>query len=197
MAPVAPCTCGDITPGEVWPRAMPQGKAIESINRDAGMVLVRCGACGGLILVDVDPRGDATAAQSAPENIRSCFPEWLKKKAASSGMTEEAITHAMAKEYIASKMTFGCDLCLGMKPGDARAQMNLVAESGSGHLYQCRRCGTFRWLRVMEKGSARVAAWDYLTHRAALSFKTFLESESAKRGMPPERLADDILRRSI
>ncbi len=197
MASFAPCACGDVVPGENWPRPMPQGKDIEAINRDAGIVLVRCGACDGLILVNVDSRGDATAAQSAPDNIRSCFPEWLGKEAAASGMTGDAIAHAMARDYIASKMTFGCDLCLGMDPGDARAQMNLVAESGLGLLYQCRRCGTFRWLRVLEKNGARVAAWDYLTHAAALSFNAFLEAESSKRGSSPGKLADEILERSI
>ncbi|TAL30174.1 MAG: hypothetical protein EPN93_20335 [Spirochaetes bacterium] len=196
-APYRPCDCGDIVPGAPWPRPMARGREIVSINRETGKVLVACGTCGGHVIVEVDPRGNASAAQCAPENIRASFPEWLKSESAASGLGEDEIVHAMGRDYIASKKTFGCDLCLGMKPGEAGAQMNPVASSPAGLLYQCRRCGTFRWLRPAARDASRAADWDYLTTCAVLSFRPFLEAEALRRGSTPERLAGEILERSV
>lgn len=126
------------------------------------------------------------------------FSSWLKEAAAASGLTPEAVAEEVGKPWLKTGAAIGCSHCLAVRPEPYVKGLDHVASSeGLNELYQCPKCGAYRWKAFETHGFAEVEIWGRATREDLRQFRWYLEEECQKRGISQAELVEEIFQHCI
>ena len=191
------CTCADTIAGSPCLRKPPEQPV--AIDKRRGWVLFTCDTCGGLIAVSIDGT-NVIIQQLSALNIRIHFEPWLKAEAAKTEMPPDKMAEAIAHSAgISCPENAGCDLCRDVHPyePDPDTILTFISDEGYGRLYQCPRCGLYRWRYTESHEFAEIPVWGCITRETLAGFGSFLEKEASAKNLSREEIMSSILTHSI
>jgi len=182
-----PCHCEDRKPGMAW---------IDPLReplRAGGKLLIECNRCSGILIVARDGMGRVTIEAPTAAALLAGFSTWLNEAAAATGLTAEAVADEVGKPWLKTSAVAGCRHCLAVRPEPYVKGLTHVAScEGMDELYQCPRCGAYRWKTVETHGFAEQEIWGKPTRDDLRRFHWYLDEESKKRGIPHKELIEEI-----
>lgn len=156
-------------------------------------LLLECNRCSGKLILVGDGMGRATIEAPTASALLADHSIWLSDAAAETGLTPEAVANEIGQPWLRSGAPAGCSHCLAVRAEPYVKGLDCVA-SGTGwnELYQCPRCGSYRWKTFETHGFAEVEVWGNATRGDLRQFKDYLASESRRRGLSQDALIEEI-----
>jgi hypothetical protein len=190
------CTCEDNVVGGPWLRDPSRPAA--ALNKEYNLVLFQCEKCLGYVIINVDWHGKTSIQAPLPSNLTAFFPEWLRDQAKKDNTTTADIVNSIGERYLhaaAKAATNGCAQCRFVKPynPDPDETLKLLIRENSGRIYQCPKCGSYRWMYFESHGHAEIPKWGIPTKEDLLAFKDFLDQESNRTKKTIDEVVENIL----
>ena len=186
------CHCQDRRPGNAWI------DPIRETLQPGGKVLIECPTCTGVLILADDGMGRVTIAAPTAGLLLADFSSWLKEAAAASALSPEAVADEVGRPWLKRGVAAGCLHCLAVRPEPyVQGLVHVASSEGLDELYQCPRCGAFRWKTFEAHGFAEAEVWGQATRDDLRQFQWYLAEESQKRGISQDDLIESIFQRCV
>lgn len=161
-------------------------------------LLIECNRCSGVLILAADGMGRATTEAPTAAVLLADFSPWLKEAAAETGRAPEAIAHEVGRPWLKSGTGAGCPHCRAVRAEPYVKDLVCVASGAVwDELYQCPKCGAYRWKTFETHGFADVEVWGKATREDLGQFSSYLEEEGGKRGLTREQVLEDIFQKCV